>query len=93
MAAIPTKTTLKNLKKKGFTESKGDHHYLEFWYNGKLVLYTKISHGSEKDIGEPLIKLMRYQCKLDKKQFLDLARCPLSKAAYMELLKQQGFVD
>ncbi len=93
MAAISTKDTVKNLKKKGFVEVAGDHRYLEFMYQGKVVFHTKVSHGSKKDLDDFLIKQMSVQCKLDKKQFLDLARCPLSKAAYMELLKQQGFVD
>jgi hypothetical protein len=93
MAAISTKDTVKNLKKKGFVEVAGDHRYLEFMHQGKVVFHTKVSHGSKKDLDDFLIKQMSVQCKLDKKQFLDLARCPLSKAAYMELLKQQGFVD
>jgi predicted RNA binding protein YcfA (HicA-like mRNA interferase family) len=93
MAAISTKETVKNLRKKGFEQVAGDHRYLVLLYKGKEVLHTKVSRGSKKDIDDYLIKQMSYQCKLDKKQFLDLARCPLSKEAYLELLKQQGFVD
>lgn len=93
MAAISTKDTVKNLRKKGFVEVDGDHRYLELMHKGKVILHTKVSHGSKKDIDDYLIKQMSYQCKLDKKQFLDLARCPLSKEAYLELLKEQGFVD
>jgi predicted RNA binding protein YcfA (HicA-like mRNA interferase family) len=93
MAAISTKNTVKNLKKKGFVEIAGDHRYLEFMHQGKVVLHTKVSHGSKKDLDEYLIKQMSVQCKLDKKQFLDLARCPLSKEAYLALIKQQGLLD
>jgi len=93
MAAISTKDTLKNLRKKGFEEVAGDHRYLVLVHKGKEVLHTKVSHGSKKDIDDYLIKLMSYQCRLDKKQFLDLARCPLSKEAYLELLKEQGLVQ
>jgi predicted RNA binding protein YcfA (HicA-like mRNA interferase family) len=92
MAAISTKDTLKNLKKKGFVEVQGDHHFLEYVHNGKVILHTKVSHGSKKDLDDFLIKKMSYQCRLDKKEFLDLARCPMSKAEYYERLKQQGFV-
>lgn len=93
MAAISTKDTVKNLRKKGFVEVSGDHRYLELIHKGRVILHTKVSHGSKKDIDDYLIKQMSYQCKLDKKQFLDLARCPLSKEAYLEMLKQQGLVE
>jgi hypothetical protein len=46
--------TYKSLKKKGFEDSPTksvDHKYLEFYHEGKLVLYTKLSHGSKKDLG------------------------------------------
>lgn len=92
MAAISTKDTVKNLRKKGFVEVAGDHRYLEYVHKGKVVLHTKVSHGSRKDIDDYLIKQMSYQCRLDKKEFLDLARCPLSKEGYFELLKKQGLV-
>ncbi len=93
MAAISTKDALKNLSKKGFVLVPGDHRYLEYVHKGKVVLHTKISHGSKKDIDDYLIKQMSVQCRLDKKNFLDLARCPLSKEAYHALLKEQGLVD
>lgn len=93
MAAISTKETVKNLRKKGFVEVAGDHRYLELVHKGRVILHTKVSHGSKKDIDDYLIKQMSYQCKLDKKQFLDLARCPLSKEAYLDLLKQQGLLE
>jgi predicted RNA binding protein YcfA (HicA-like mRNA interferase family) len=92
MAAISTKDTLRNLKKKGFVEVAGDHRYLVYVHAGKEVLHTKVSHGSKKDLDDFLIKQMSVQCRLDKKEFLDLARCPMSKAAYHDRLKQQGLV-
>lgn len=93
MAAISTKDTLKHLKKKGFVQVPGDHRYLEYIHQGKVVLHTKISHGSKKDIDDYLIKQMSVQCRLDKQNFLDLARCPLTKEAYHDLLKEQGLVS
>lgn len=92
MAAISTKNTVKNLKKKGFVEIAGDHRYLEFMHQGKVVLHTKVSHGSKKDLDEYLIKQMSVQCRLNKKDFIDLAKCPLSKEAYYALLKEQELV-
>jgi len=86
----------KNLKKKGFTDSENksdDHLYVDFYYDGKFVLYTKFSHGSTNDIGIKLIKQMAFQCKLTNHDFQDLANCPLSKEAYIKKLKDSGALD
>lgn len=40
-----------------------------------------------------LIKQMYTQCKLDKPQFMNLARCPMSLEAYQEVLRQKGLID
>jgi hypothetical protein len=93
MASIDKKDTLKNLKKKGFIDAGGDHNYLEFHYKGKLVLYTKISRGSDREINDYLIKQMYTQCKLDKKEFIDLAKCPLSKEKYLEILAKKNLLE
>jgi hypothetical protein len=81
----------KNLKKKGFVDSTMhvDHKYLEYYLNGKLILYTKISHGADKDLGDYLIKQMSSQCKLTKKQFADLVNCPMSQVEYLSILKEK----
>ena len=86
----------KSLRKKGFIESvnkSSDHLYLELFYEGKLILYTKISHGSDKEIGNYLIKQMSHQCKLNKKDFIDLVKCPLSKENYIQMLVERGFIE
>ena len=90
MAVLDPKKTYRNLKKKGFQDAVNkspDHKYLEFWYDGELVLYTKISHGS-KEIGNYLIKQMYDQCKLNKKDFMDLANCPLDMEGYIDKLQE-----
>lgn len=84
-----------SLKKKGFVNgiNRANHHkYFEFYYEDKLVAWTKISHNNQ-DIGSTLIKLMSYQCKLDKKDFVDLIKCPLSKKAYIKILEKKGFLE
>ena len=94
MSVLDPKKTYKNLKKKGFVDSdskSADHKYLELFYNDKLVLYTKISHGN-KDIGNHLIKQMSVQCHLDKDEFIDLSNCPLSKDDYFEILEKKGLL-
>ncbi|GAB3644302.1 type II toxin-antitoxin system HicA family toxin [Spirosoma arcticum] len=95
MPTLDAKQTYKNLKKKGFEDSSSrsdDHKYLEFRHNGKVVLYTKISHG-EKELGDSLIGQMKRQCKLEKSDFMDLANCPLSLEDYTAKLKEQGLFD
>ena len=95
MSVLDPKKTYKNLKKKGFVDSiskSDDHKYLELFYNDKLVLYTKISHGN-KDIGNHLIKQMSVQCHLDKDEFIDLLNCPLSKNDYFEILEKKGLLE
>jgi hypothetical protein len=81
----------KNLKKKGFVDSTAhaDHKYLEYYVNGKLILYTKISHGSVKDLDDYLIKQMSSQCKLTKNLFAALVNCPMSQDEYLDILEKK----
>lgn len=86
---------LKNLQKKGFSVSKHksvDHHYLEFYHNEILILYTKISHGSKKDLDNYLIKQMSDQCKLNKNEFAEFVNCTLSQESYIEILTEKGYI-
>ncbi len=95
MPTLDAKQTYKNLKKKGFEDAPScsdDHKYLEFRHKGKVILYTKLSHG-KKEIGEPLIGQMKRQCKLEKSDFMDLVSCPLSLEEYTIKLREQGLLD
>ena len=86
----------KNLKKKGFVDSENksvDHKYLELFHEGKLILYTKVSHGSKSDLDDYLIKQMSTQCKLSKQDFADLVNCPLSEKEYLKKLKDLGVLE
>ena len=64
---LDAKKALKSLKKKGFEEYDGDHKFLEYFYEGELILHTKISHG-EKELNDYLIAQMSRQCKLSKSE-------------------------
>ncbi|MGB5944405.1 MAG: hypothetical protein WBG71_16080 [Leeuwenhoekiella sp.] len=93
---LNSRKAYKNLKKKGFEDSKdhsNDHKYLEFHYNGKMILYTKLSHGSKKDLNNYLIKQMSTQCRLSKQDFADLVNCSLSAKDYIEKLKEAGEIE
>lgn len=91
MSVLDAKKTYQNLLNKGFKASKGDHKFLEYYFNGKLILHTKISHG-EKELQDFHIGMMKRQCKLGKKEFIDLANCPLSESEYLEILKTNGTI-
>jgi hypothetical protein len=95
MSVLDPKKTYKNLKSKGFVDSinkSKDHKWVDFFHNEKYVLSTKISHGN-KDIDKHLIKQMAYQCKLEKNDFIDLVKCPLSKEDFIQILNQQGLLE
>ncbi len=90
MPVVKSADALRNLKQKGFKESNRDHKFLEFYHSDKLILHTKISHGGNFDIGDLLIKKMAEQCKLTKTEFIDLAKCPMKKEWYLEILKEKN---
>lgn len=92
MPVLDSKTTVANLCKKGFKKTDSHHHILEFWHNGKMILHTRTSHNNQ-DINSHLIAQMSKQCKLPKKQFMDLARCPLSYDDYLLMLKHDGVIS
>ena len=93
MASINKKKTKDHLKKKGFIDAPGDHNILELYYNEKLILHTKVSHGSNsKEIDNYLIAQMSNQCKLKKYEFIKLARCPMKKKEYFNILLKKGVI-
>lgn len=92
MASLDAKKTRANLLKKGFIESPGDHHYFEFWHDGKFITKTKSSRNSEP-IHDGLIGAMASQCKMKPPFFKDFARCTKSQEQYIELLKSTGYIN
>ena len=91
MPVLDAKKTYQNLLNKGFKAATGDHKYLEYYFNNKVIFHTKISHG-EKDLQDFHIGMMKRQCKLEKSEFLDLANCPLSAEDYFEILKLKDII-
>jgi hypothetical protein len=84
------------LKRKGFNQTEGDHHWFVYVTieGEKTTSRTKTSHTQKmKDIPDNLLSQMARQCKLSKKDFLDLIDCPLSRDAYEEILKDQEKLD
>ena len=91
MATQKGKTTNKNLLKKGFTKTEGDHNYFEFWHEGKLITKTKTSHNNQ-DIYDGLIIVMSKQCKVGKDFFKEFAKCNKSQDDYIDELKNQNII-
>ncbi len=95
MAQLDSKSTIKNLKKKGFKDAKDkspDHIRLEFWYKGKLTrAKTKFSHNGQ-DINDFLIATISKQVCLTKSEFIDLAKCPLSLEKYTQILGEKNIL-
>jgi hypothetical protein len=84
------------LKRKGFNQTEGDHHWFVYVTieGEKTTSRTKTSHTQKmKDIPDNLLSQMARQCKLSKRDFLDLIDCPLSREAYEDILKDQEELD
>lgn len=94
MTVLKPRVVISALTSKGFRESEGDHRYLTLYVNGvKQSIWTKVSRGSRKSIGEGLIHQMARQTKLDKPQFLKLVQCPMKSDEYLEILRGKGYLD
>ncbi len=80
------------LCRKGFVEdATRDHRYFFFYYEGKQVFHTKISHGA-KVLGDSLIGMMSRQMFLSKVEFLQFIQCTLSEKDYVGILKEKGMI-
>ncbi|MDI9349347.1 MAG: hypothetical protein QM537_05035 [Candidatus Symbiobacter sp.] len=88
------KKTETGLLNKGFVRSDNDHHYFRYYTidGRKTDILTKTSHGG-KDIQDDILSLMARQCKLSRKEFLDLIDCPLSREQYEKILTDKGFLN
>ncbi|NMB40670.1 MAG: hypothetical protein GX996_01875 [Firmicutes bacterium] len=81
------------LLKKGFQRSDNDH--AKFTYltlsGEKTNIWTKTSYGSKhKDLSDNNISNMARQCRLSKRDFMDLVKCPMTREKYEILLLSAG---
>lgn len=88
MPALKAKKVKSALLKKGFVidNSRDHHNFFEFFIGDTMYSRTHTSHN-DQDINDYLIGQMSRQCQLNKKQFMDLVNCPLSKTEYEKILK------
>lgn len=91
MASLNSDKVHKNLKKKGFIQSPGDHNFFEYYSGGKLIVTTRTSHNKQ-DIGDSLISAMSKQCKVKKDFFKEFISCTKSQSDYDKELKDQQLI-
>ncbi len=94
MSVRPKRDVEAALKKKGFRQDDGDHHWFFYWTaeGKKTPVRTKTSHGGTKDLGDGLLKEMARQVRISKVQFLDLVDCPMNRDQYQQLLKDGDYL-
>ena len=74
-----------SLLNKGFLGREGDHRYFTYYRldGKKSAVFTKTNHTPKmREVPDNLIALMAKQCRLNRKQFLDLVDCPMSRELY-----------
>ena len=93
MSTLPKREIKAKLQIKGFEEDFRDHDCFYYMNRGqKTNIWTKTSFGSKNYIDDDLILKMARQVKLNKKEFMKLIECTLSKEEYRELLIEKGFI-
>jgi hypothetical protein len=58
--------------------SHSDHRYFILYVDGKKEAATFLSHGTNQDVGAPLLHAMAKKLGLTTYEFVDLVKCPLS---------------
>jgi len=80
-----------SLTSKGFRRDDRDHRYFNLYVDEvQQGIWTKVSHASRGELTEFHIHAMADQLKLTKREFLDLANCPLKYEGYLKILVAQG---
>lgn len=79
---------------KGFQqEDDRDHEWFFVYHDGKkTTINTKYSRGSGNEISDGLLRLMRNQMHLSKKDFDKYMECTLSKKEYIQHLLDEHLI-
>jgi len=89
MVVFKKKKVESTLKKKGFAKENTHHKYFRLFVNEKDTgIFTKTSHGG-KDIDDFHIFCMSQELGLDKKEFLDIIKCPIDKNKLISLYRNK----
>ncbi len=70
--------------------AKRDHAWFVLRINGVAYAATKLSHGSEKQIGQPILGRIARQLGLTTAQLLAVVGCSIESGTYYSLLARQG---
>jgi hypothetical protein len=77
------------LRSLGFEEDHSkDHIFFYFLVQGRIVTYTKISHGT-REISQPLLGLIGKQLKLNRQEFADFLQGKTNREEYENLLRHK----
>lgn len=68
------------------------HQYAWLMHDGKKILRVHMSHG-KGDIPGRISDKIRGQLRLNKDDFLNLIKCPLSLDQYLDILRQKGLLE
>ena len=77
------------LERKGMLHTESHHHLYTKSVEGVVQLMTRISR-SEDELDDHLLGAMASQCALRKKEFVDLVDCPLTEAAWDDLIRSRS---
>ncbi|MCU0287184.1 MAG: hypothetical protein MUF15_12420 [Acidobacteria bacterium] len=67
-----------------------DHIYGWLVVDGKKILRVHYSFG-KGNIPAKVTDKIRGQLKLDRENFINLVKCPLSRDGYIEIIKEKGY--
>ena len=89
MSALTAKKVIKNLTKKGFRESGGDHVWLDYYdlEGRKTNIQTKTSRGSNHELGTNMLHIMGKQVGLSLNDFIRLGNCDMDQEEYERVAK------
>ena len=77
-------------RKLGMQPKQASHKLVQFRYNGKLILRTRLSHGSGD---AKAVDYIRQELHLKEEDFRDLISCPLTLEGYVQILKEKGVIS
>ena len=96
MATFDRREIVSALTRKGFRleESSGRHDTLIFEHGAKKdTIRTEVSRGSAyKEIGDPLLGMMKRDLSLTRDQFYGLIKCPLKREDLLEIYRSKGLL-
>ncbi len=79
------------LEKYNFRPRPTHHFMYALYYNEKLILMSRVSHG-DKQIPPHIIQEIRKQMKLNSREFQDASACTLTGEKYIEILRSKGLI-